>query len=77
MAHGWLTPDNPAPALKDYRVRLPDSDQLRAIFFGAFLLMCNEENWQEFGTMTPAQAASLFEQCWRDTYTTGTGIEEV
>jgi hypothetical protein len=77
MVYGWLTPDSGTFSLVPYQVYLPDDDTMRAVFYGAFLLLCKEQNWEQFGTMTPAEAAEYFEQCWRQTYTTGSGLTEV
>ena len=73
----WLTPDTPVPTKQAYRVVLPDDDVMRSAFWGAFLLLCRVENWEQFGTMTPDQAALVFEECWQQTYITGSGMVEV
>lgn len=63
----WLTPDGPLPGLVAYKVFLPDNDQLRAAFFGAFLDLCIIGNWEQFGTLTPVEVAELFIDAWLDT----------
>lgn len=77
MARAWLTPDSPLPGTKVYAVTLPDSDELRAVFYGAFLLLCDENNWEQFGSAAPSDVAALFEECWRAMYTTGAGMTEI
>lgn len=76
MARAWLTPDAPLPDTKRYEIELPDSDELRAVFYGAFLLLCDSSNWEKFGSAEPGDVAVLFEQCWRATYATGSGLTE-
>jgi len=76
MPRAWLTPDAPPTGTKCYKVYVPDSDVMRSAFWGAFLLLCKSENWEQFGTMTPEAAAAEFESAWRSTYTTGAGMTE-
>lgn len=59
----WLTPET-LPDLACGRVYLPDSDDLRAAFRGAFLLLCEADNWEQFGTQTPEDTADLFYRAW-------------
>lgn len=57
---GWLTPNNPAPT--DFvcrRFRIPNDDQFLRNFWGAILNLCEVWNWEQFGSMTQAQAAAL------------------
>lgn len=60
----WLTPDDAEIDLVCYQVYLPDDDQMRACFYGAFLLLCEAQNWEQGGTMSVEDAAQLFEECW-------------
>lgn len=59
----WLTPDE-KPGNVCYRVFLPNSDQLRAAFLGAFLELCQDYNWQQEGTATPDEIADLFDAAY-------------
>jgi len=54
---GWLTLDSVPSTRTDYVLTLPSSEEWRAQFLGAFLLLALSENWQEFGTLTPDQMA--------------------
>lgn len=72
----WLTPDSQALTTKCYQVYLPDNDQMRAAFFGAYLLLCQEQNWEQFGTMTPDVAARWFSNAWLLTVPDNGNLEE-
>ena len=57
----WLTPDN-EEALADLVCRrffIPDAPGLRESVSGALLELTYEWNWEQSGTMTPAEAASI------------------
>ena len=57
----WLTPDS-EEALADLICRrffIPDAPGLRESVSGALLELTYEWNWEQFGTMTPAEAASI------------------
>ena len=57
----WLTPDS-EEALADLlckRFFIPDAPGLRESVSGALLELTYEWNWEQFGTMTPAEAASI------------------
>jgi len=56
----WLTPDTPAP--EEFRCRsisVPNDVSLVAAVSGALLPLTYEENWEQFGSMTPADAAAI------------------
>lgn len=56
----WLTPDTPPP--EDERGRcfsVPDDLQLVGAVTGALLPLTDENNWEAFGSMTPAEAADI------------------
>lgn len=76
MPGQWLTPDTPVPSLVAYRVYLPDDDMLRAAFFGAFALLTRSDSWELFGTMTPEQAARVFNDALLATANYATGLVE-
>jgi len=52
----WLTPDDD-PALVSRVVFVPDGVEWEACFWGAFLELADAENWEEYGTITPEDAA--------------------
>ena len=55
----WLTPDD-NPALVSRVVFIPDGVAWEAAFWGAFMTLAEEENWEQHGTITPEQAAERF-----------------
>jgi microcystin-dependent protein len=63
----WLTPDAPAPT--DYvcrRLRIPNDVNLIAAFNGALVMLTRAQNWEEFGTMIPEEAAELCQSIFLD-----------
>lgn len=54
----WLTPDNAPIATRCRRVRIPDSEAWIAIVSGALLPLTQSENWEQFGDVTPDEAAA-------------------
>lgn len=76
MSKRWLTSSG-AGTRKKCVVFLPDDKQMRASFFGAFLLLCDQKNWEEFGTMTPEESALEFINCWLLTNPPGGNVEEI
>jgi len=66
----WLTPDSlPEPAICR-RVFVPLSVEAEAAFRGAFLLLCNPNNWEQFGSITPEEMASCFKDAFFSTQDT-------
>lgn len=57
----YVTPDDTNPALTGFVVYLPDDLFLIAAFWGAYYTLSEASNWQEVGTLTPAEAAELFQ----------------
>lgn len=61
----WLTPDNPPPTNFICRViRIPDNQQFVGCVNGALLSLTESFNWEEQGTMSPAEAAALMTTMW-------------
>ena len=58
----YVTPDTTTPTLVGVVLHLPDDVFLRAAFLGAVETLARAENWQQVGTMTPEDAARLFEE---------------
>lgn len=60
MPYKWLTPNSPPP--DDERGRcfsVPDDVELIAAVSGALLPLTYAANWEQFGSMTPDEAASI------------------
>lgn len=53
----WLTPDTPAGLTVCRRFRLPI--ELNPAFSGAIGYLTDSDNWEQFGDLTPEQAAEL------------------
>lgn len=53
---GWLSHSSIPSRLK-FAISLPDSEAWRADFLGAFLLLTEERNWEEFGSLSPEEMA--------------------
>jgi hypothetical protein len=62
----WLTPDT-LPPIENFAVRIPDNEQLRAAFLGAFLELTREYNWEKAGTQEPETIAQLFFEAYKET----------
>lgn len=62
----WLTPDDD-PSFTTWVVFLPDGVDWIACFIGAFMSLCEPDNWQEFGTITPEEAAAKWQEALRKT----------
>lgn len=58
----WLTPNELPAGVIVVAITIPDSQEMRAAFMGALLLLENEYNWEQFGTETPEDVALL----WQD-----------
>lgn len=60
----WRIPDGSAPAFREITVKIPTGSMWASRFWGAFLLLCYEWNWEatDTSTMTPEEAAAL----WQD-----------
>lgn len=57
---GWLTPDAPAPeTLRCRSISVPDDLAFVGAVSGALLDLTKAYNWEQFGTMTPEQAAEI------------------
>lgn len=62
--NAWLTPDS-LPAQSTARaICIPDGNEWLAAFRGALLLLADERNWQQFGSVTESQAAEV----WQDVF---------
>lgn len=53
----WLTPNNAPTETRCRRVRIPDDESWIAIVSGALLPLIYPYNWEQFGTLTPEEAA--------------------
>lgn len=56
----WLTPDNAPANTKCWRVFIPDGEKWEAAFRGAIRLLAIADNWEQFGSLTPDEAAQEF-----------------
>lgn len=64
----WLTPDS-SPSLTAWTVYIPDGVDWFAAFWGAFLSLCEVENWQEYGDLTPDEVVTV----WIEAYNASQG----
>lgn len=53
----WLTPDSAPASTRCRRVFVPDDEAWIAIVSGALVPLIYPEHWEQFGTLTPEQAA--------------------
>lgn len=58
--NAWITPDEASEDTRLIELRVPDDTYLYACFLGALLLLLDAANWEEVGTLTPAETAALF-----------------
>lgn len=59
----WLTPDNPPSTEYVYRrIRIPNTFRLPGAVDGALLPLTFTYNWEQFGDMTPDEAASIMRE---------------
>jgi len=56
----WLTPETAPAQTKCWRVFVPDGEKWQSAFRGAMALLGMAENWEQFGTLTPEEAAQEF-----------------
>lgn len=56
----WLTPDEVPDARICRVLHIPDELHLIGAVSGAIALLSDEENWEAFGTATPAECATAF-----------------
>lgn len=61
----WLTP-NSLPDRISLCLLLPESEELLACFWGAFELLSFENEWQQYGTKTPAETSEYFRNLFFD-----------
>jgi len=62
----WLTPDTPASDFICRRLLIPNSVEFLAIVKGALLPLIYAFNFEQYGTLTPAQTASYFQDMFAD-----------
>lgn len=58
----WLTPENAPTVNNCWRVFVPDGIDFEACFRGAMLLLQHERSWEQYGSLTPAEVALIWEQ---------------
>lgn len=58
--NAWLTPENLPSGTRTFTVPVSDDLEWIAIFKGALALLTNSDNFQQFGTQTPADVAERF-----------------
>lgn len=56
--HAWLTPESLPPTNVCRRLSIPDTLLFRAAVNGALLELSKAENWEQFGAVTPEEAAA-------------------
>lgn len=62
---GWLTPDSPASEEIECRaILIPSNLEFIGAVNGALLELTKAYNWEQFGTMTPAEAAAIMYDAW-------------
>ncbi len=55
--NAWLTPDSAPAATRCRRILIPDDPAWLALVSGALVELTKPENWEQFGTVTPEEAA--------------------
>lgn len=60
MERGWLTPDSVPSGLRNCVLSFPDSEEFHSLIRGALFLLSQDENWEQFGSLNPAETADLF-----------------
>lgn len=60
----WLTPENAPIVTRCRRVLIPDDESWIAIVSGALLPLIQPENWEQFGALTPEQAAARAQEMY-------------
>lgn len=64
----FLTPDTPSAGTVTLCFTVPDDPDIWALILGACTELCIEQNWEEFGTMTPDEAVLLFSEVLNSHY---------
>jgi microcystin-dependent protein len=62
----WLTPDDIPDTVTCRVISFPDSEEWLATLSGALLLLTEEQNWEEFGSVSPEAAAAAMWDMWED-----------
>ena len=62
----WLVPDTLPVETVERAVFLPDDPLLIAAFKGAFLLLCDPDNWESLGEATPDECAALWQELFSE-----------
>lgn len=62
----WLTPDNPITPPPNATRIITAPDTMIGFVSGALSLLARVENWEQLGTMSPDDAAAIFEQVYDD-----------
>ena len=65
MPRGWLTPNSAEGECKISLV-IPNTMEWRAIFFGALTELSYAYNWEQYGAMTPEEAAETADKSIRE-----------
>jgi microcystin-dependent protein len=60
----YLTGFSLPPALTCWRIRFPDDPAFEVALKGAILELTKEYNWEQFGSITPAEMAQAFDRAY-------------
>ena len=63
----WLTPEDAPGTALCRTVFIPAGLHYEAAFRGAYLILCNPENWEEHGAQTPEACAAAFQDAFFQT----------
>ena len=67
MRRAWLTPSVQAASAKTCRLfRIPDDKEWIGAFMGAIAALCDPDNWELYGIVTPDEAAETFTEVYED-----------
>jgi microcystin-dependent protein len=62
----WLTPNTPSSGYACFTLRIPNSEEFKAIVNGALLPLLSPYNFEEEGDLSPLDTAELFQQMYDD-----------
>jgi microcystin-dependent protein len=67
MSRGkWLTPNTPSSGYVCFTLRIPNSEEFKAIVNGALLPLLSPYNFEQEGDLSPLDTAELFQQMYDD-----------
>lgn len=62
----WMTPDSEPAETQPIVLEVPDHETWLAAVRGALFDLARQENWEQFGTLTPEETANRYLEMWEE-----------